>query len=100
MTRTIIAEFNSRRDAETAIEHLVQEHGIDRKAVMVTSASEQNTAGVEPAGADMEGGSEKRGTEGKPALEGRVTVAVQVEDATADKVTTTFEAYGAHSAGS
>ncbi len=30
MERTIIARFENRRDAEIAVEHLVQEHGVER----------------------------------------------------------------------
>lgn len=100
MLRTITAEFDTRRDAETAIEHLVQEHGIDRNAVTVRAASQENTAGTKPAGADLVDSLERTETEGEPALEGRIAVAVNVDETEADKVTTTFDTYGGQSAGS
>lgn len=92
MPRTITAGFDSRRDAETAIEHLVQEHGIDRNAVTVRAASQENTAGTKPAGADLVD-SLDRPEKGEPALEGRIAVAVNVDEAEAEKVMTTFETY-------
>lgn len=94
MTRTITAEFETRREAETAIEHLVQEHGLDRNAVRIAAASDANTAGTRPAGADTENGRVKTATEGEPALAGRIAVSAEVDDAAADKVTSSFEAYG------
>ena len=94
MSKTISAEFKSRRDAEMAVEHIVQEHGVDRSAVQVGTVSNENTAGTEAARADIEDKHRKTGTEGEPALAGKVKVSVQVEDATAENVTsslTTFE---------
>lgn len=52
MERTIVATFETRRDAETAVEHLVQEHGVKRTDIFVQAKGEANSAGVRPAGAD------------------------------------------------
>ena len=71
MPKKIPAEFRSRRDAEMAVEHIVQDHGVDRNAVEVGSASNENTAGTEAARADVEDGHLKSGTEGEPSLGGR-----------------------------
>ena len=38
MERTIVAQFESRRQAELAVERLVQEHGIARTVVFTTRA--------------------------------------------------------------
>lgn len=100
MPRTITAEFDTRRDAETAIEHLVQEHGIDRNAVTVGAASQENTAGTKPAGGDLVDSLDRPETEGEPALEGRVAVAVKVDNEDLHKLTTTFNTYGGRSPGS
>lgn len=94
MATTITARFETRRDAETAVEHLVQEHGIDRNAVHIVAADEANTAGTQVAGADVEAGGEKTDTEGEPALEGAIAVSATVDDGQTEAVTTSFETYG------
>ena len=94
MPKTITAEFTSRRDAETAVEHLVQEHGLDRGAVRIASASDLNTVGTQAAGADLEGGTRKTGTEGEPALAGKIRVSVDVAENETDKAISSFETYG------
>ncbi|GJE58316.1 hypothetical protein [Methylobacterium trifolii] len=94
MSKTISAAFKSRRDAEMAVEHIVQEHGLDRAAVTVGPASDENTAGTEAARADVEDGHLKSGTEGEPALAGMVKVSVRTDAAAADKVVSSFQTYG------
>jgi hypothetical protein len=49
---TIIGEFDSRRDAELAVEHVVQDCGVPRSDVFVQPVGGANTAGTRPAGAD------------------------------------------------
>ena len=93
MSKTISAEFKSRRDAEMAVEHIVQEHGVDRTAVTVGPTSEDNTAGTEAARADIEDGHLKSHNEGEPALAGRIKVAVEIDDAVADNVISSFKTY-------
>jgi hypothetical protein len=93
MPKTISADFKSRRDAEMAVEHIVQDHGLDRNAVEVGPASAENTAGTEAARADVEDGHLKSGTEGEPALAGKVRVSVEVDDAIAEKVLSSFETF-------
>ena len=93
MAKTISADFKSRRDAEMAVEHIVQDHGLDRNAVEVGPASNENTAGTEAARADVEDGHLKAGTEGEPALAGKVRVTVEVEDAIAEKVLSSFKTF-------
>ncbi|GEO98536.1 hypothetical protein [Methylobacterium haplocladii] len=94
MSKTITAAFTTRRDAEMAVEHLVQEHGLDRNAVRIETVSDANTAGTEPAGGDVEGGHEKTATEGSPALAGKIKVSADVDEAAVDKVRSSFETYG------
>jgi hypothetical protein len=52
--QTVTAKFDTRRDAETAVEHLVQEYGINRADVFVSAACKANMAGVRTAGGDPE----------------------------------------------
>ena len=93
MSKLISADFKSRRDAEMAVEHIVQDHGLDRNAVAVGPASNENTAGIEAARADVEDGHLKSGTEGEPALAGKVRVSVEVDDAIAEKVLSSFKTF-------
>lgn len=93
MPKTITADFRSRRDAEMAVEHIVQEHNLDRKAVSIGPASSENTAGTQAARADVEDGHLKSDTDGEPALHGKVRVSVQVEDANADKVMDSIDTF-------
>lgn len=93
MSKTISAEFKSRRDAEMAVEHIVQDHGVDRKAVQIGPVSDENTAGTEAARADVEDGHLKSGTEGEPALAGKIKVSVQVDDASADMVISSIKTF-------
>ena len=76
MERTIVASFETRRDAEMAVEHLVQEHGINRSDVFIRAAGKSNTAGVQPAGADVESGHPGVEKRGEPQLAGPVEVFV------------------------
>ncbi|GJD52521.1 hypothetical protein OPKNFCMD_5287 [Methylobacterium crusticola] len=94
MSKVITAAFETRRDAEMAVEHLVQEYGIDRKAVTIAPVAAENSAGIRTAGADVEGGHEKTETEGQPALAGKLRVSADVDDAVADKVDGAFATYG------
>lgn len=98
MPNTIAATFETRRDAEMAVEHLVQEHGIDRAAVTIAPASAANSAGTATAGADLEDGSPKQDSDGEPALAGRLRVTATVEDGAADKVRSSFATYGGKTA--
>ena len=93
MPNTIAATFETRRDAEMAVEHLVQEHGIDRAAVTIAPASEANSAGTATAGADLEDGSRKEDSDGEPALAGRLKVTATVEDGATEQVRGAFATY-------
>lgn len=48
----MIGECDTRRDAELAVEHVVQECGVPRSDVFVQPVGGANTAGTRPAGAD------------------------------------------------
>lgn len=52
MENTIIAEFDTRRAAELAVEHVVQECGVQRTDVFVQPTGGANTSGTRKAGAD------------------------------------------------
>ena len=82
MPRKITGEFNVRREAELAVEHLVQEYKIDRSAVEVTAAGDDNTAGVAPSGADRD---RETGEPGASPTRGKIRVSVTVDDTIADR---------------
>ena len=82
MAKTIRGDFATRREAELAIEHLVQEYGIDRQAVQVTPAGAENSAGEKPSGADQD---RRTGDPGASPSHGRIAVSVQVEDDIVDR---------------
>ncbi len=94
MSQTVSAEFETRRDAEMAVEHIVQEHGLDRASVSVISASAQNSAGTKLSGSDLEDGHEKASSTVHPALGGKLKVSVEVEDGSREKVLSSFSNYG------
>jgi hypothetical protein len=74
--RTIVADFETRRDAETAGEHLVQRHGINRSDMIIRAPGTPNTVGVQPAGADVESGHPGIERHGEPELSGPIEVSV------------------------
>ena len=94
MSTTIAAEFETRRDAEMTVEHLVQEHGIDPKAISIVPTNVENSAGTKVAGSDNENAHDKRGIDPQPALSGKLEVSVNIDDASAEKVLSSFATYG------
>jgi len=92
---TIFANFDTRRDAEIAVEHLVQEHGIERADIFIRSTSDANTAGVRPAGADVESGHPGVGKRGKPELSGPIEISVDCRDELSTAVEAALKRSGA-----
>jgi hypothetical protein len=76
MAHTITTSFATRREAELAVEHLVQEHRIDRAAITLHAAGPDNTAGDHADGADVESGHPGVEKHGEPALHGRIALRV------------------------
>ncbi|WP_312407951.1 hypothetical protein [Rhizobium sp.] len=50
--KTIVAIFESREAADLAVEHLVQQFGVDRSDVFVKAVGPENSSGLEPSGGD------------------------------------------------
>jgi len=80
MTQALSGQFDTRREAEMAVERLVQGHGIDRGVIVITAAGERNTAGEDLAGADAKRGDDGEEPRSDGALTGAVLVAVEVAD--------------------
>lgn len=95
MEQTIVANFDTRRDAETAVEHLVQEHGVNRSDIFIRAAGKANTAGIRPAGADVESGHPGVEKQGKPELSGPIEVSVDCHGNKSAVVKSALEKAGA-----
>lgn len=96
MATTLKASFETRREAEMAIERLVQEHGIERTDIFVAAAGDENTAGEEQAGADEKAGEPGPAARDDAPLHGAVSVSVDIEDdAKASKVREAFAEFQA-----
>ena len=95
MERTIIGSFSTRRQAEIAVEHLVQEHGIARTDIFIQAPGEANSAGSKPAGADVESGHPGVSKRGRPELGGAVEVSVDCHGDDATVVEAAFMDAGA-----
>lgn len=94
MGATIIGRFASRRDADLAIENLVQEQGIERTDVFVQPAGSANSAGEKADGADIESGRPGVASDGAPALDGAIDVSVDVNDSDGDMIRSALQASG------
>jgi len=94
MQRTIVATFETRRDAETAVEHLVQAHGVRRADIVVRATGHANSAGTRPAGADVESGHLNSDERGRPKLAGPIELSVQCRPEQSAKVEATLDEAG------
>ena len=64
---TIRAIFETREAAELAVEHLVQQHGVERPDIFIQSATSDNTAGTVPSAHDS-----------NARLEGEIEISVEI----------------------
>ncbi len=98
MSMTLTAAFATRREAEMAVERLVQEYSIERTDIFLASDSDENTVGEHTAGADAEAGQAPSEGRADPPLHGPVTVSVDIEhDALATRVRSAFREFDAKS---
>ena len=95
MEHNIVGEFATRRDAELAVEHLVQEMHIERADIFIRASGAANSAGTEKAGADVESGHPGVRTEGTPELKGPIEVSVDYHGEEIRKLVTTLKSAGA-----
>lgn len=89
------ATFETRREAEMSIERLVQEFGLDRKAIEVVADGALNSAGEDTSGGDNASGSPTPSEREDAALNERIKVSVTVDDAAeAERVRNAFSEFG------
>lgn len=81
MEQTVVADFDNRRDAELAVEHRMQECGIERADIFLQAQGQANTAGVRAAGADVESGHPGVEKRGGPKLDGAIEFSVDCHGA-------------------
>ena len=92
MESTIIGEFATRREAELAVEHVVQEFGVARGDVFVQPVGAANSSGTRSAGADVKAAPTP---EGKQRLEGEIEVSVDFHGDEPDKIAEALKGAGA-----
>lgn len=92
MESTIIGEFDTRRGAELAVEHVVQECGVPRSDVFVQPAGGANTVGTRPAGADAKAAPAAGGNQ---KLEGLLEVSVDFHGDDPERITAALKSVGA-----
>lgn len=89
------ATFETRREAEMSIERLVQEFGLDRKAIEVVADGALNSAGEDTSGGDNASDSPTASERKDAALNDRIKVSVSVGDeAEAERVRNAFSEFG------
>ena len=94
MESTITGEFDTRRSAELAVEHVVQECGVPRTDVFVQPTGGANTAGTRSAGADAKAAP---AAEGHQKLEGSLEVSVDFHGDDPERIAGVLKSAGAKS---
>lgn len=95
MSQTLKTTFATRRDAELAVERLVQEHGIERSNIFIAPEGDANSSGEAVSGSDRASGAPGDGARSDAALNGRIAVSVDLQDdALAAVVTKAFQDMG------
>lgn len=92
--KTISGLFETREDADRAVERLVQEYGIDRADIFLQADDKANTAGIAPSGGDT-AGDQPDSSNLNPALEGKIQVSADVSVGEIAKAEETFRDVGA-----
>ena len=89
------ATFETRREAEMSIERLVQEFGLDRKAIEIVADGTLNSTGQDTSGGDNASDSPTPLEREDAALNDRIKVSVTVYDAAeAQRVRNAFSEFG------
>ena len=94
METTIIGEFDTRREAELAVEHVVQECGVARGDVFVHAAGGANSVGTRASGADVKNAPKP---DGQQKLEGAIEVSVDCHGGDPRKIADALKSTGAKS---
>jgi hypothetical protein len=94
MSKSINGTFETRRDAEMAVERLVQEFDVERTDVFISPQGADNSAGTTTAGSDTESPGPSPEAREDGAHQGAIVVSVDVnDDAMAGKISEAFEEF-------
>ena len=93
MTNEISATFETRRAAELAVEHLVQEHKVTRTDIVVSAEGSANSSGTKRSGADADDNAS--GSDLQPKLAGAIRVTVRAEGAPHEVIRSALREAGA-----
>ena len=91
---TVHAVFDTRATADLAIEHLVQQLGIERTDIFVEAEGSQNTSGTVVSGGDTPD-DRASSEQSEPQLKGRIKVSADVRLDGADATEAAFRELGA-----
>ena len=96
MGTTIKGTFPTRREVEIAVEHLVQDYGLERTDIFIETLSSSNSAGTSVTGADAESGHPGVNTDPEgAAYNGALLVSVDMNEDERDAVERAFKDAGA-----
>lgn len=96
MAVTVIGIFPTRREVELAVEHLVQEYGLERTDIFIEPVSDVNSAGVAATGADTESGHSSKAPDPRGgAYRGALRISVDMNVDEIDAVERAFREAGA-----
>ncbi|MBP0437229.1 hypothetical protein [Tianweitania sediminis] len=93
-TITLVGTFATREAADIAIEHLVQDYGVERTDVFVQASDAENSAGTQVSGGDASE-DDAEGSKFEPALSGSITVSADISKDELDRARTAFKDAGA-----
>lgn len=93
-TITLVGTFATREGADLAVEHLVQDYGVNRADVFVEAVDAQNTSGTQVSGGDA-AEYDAEGSDFEPALAGAIKVSADISKAKLDRARAAFEDAGA-----
>lgn len=75
-TKTVLAYFETREAADIAVEHLVQQYGLERPDIFVQAEGGDNTSGTSSSGGDsFHDGSDRQ----DGSLTGEILVSVDID---------------------
>ncbi|KPF62312.1 hypothetical protein IP88_15000 [alpha proteobacterium AAP81b] len=87
--------FATRREAEMAVERLVQEHDVPRGAILVAPAAAENSVGSEIGGSDAKRGPQAPAPEAGAALHGAIAVSLPAGDLDSERILAAFREFDA-----
>jgi hypothetical protein len=91
----ICAIFSTREGADLAIEHLVQEYGIDRAFIYVEPVDDTNSSGTDPSGGDHASGERGHANRADAPLHGSIQLTVPVGKERLRKIESALKEIGA-----